>query len=220
MHRIDTSTAQKDKFGAGKNGFTGGNPQTGELPTALDQDFFDSLQEEIARLIESAGLLLSKSNNDQLQEAIARITLSRKSPFADIKSDGPDALAAALANLGLGSAAKKSVGNGTGQIPDMSYFTSNSSLTGWKRTPDNYYTEWGYASNQNNGPVTISFPATLPNAVRAINITPIVTSPVGWDAPTIAAYDRTGMVINRKAGGSSGNIQDTNWDFFWCIQGY
>ncbi|EOK6286159.1 hypothetical protein M8806_22220, partial [Escherichia coli] len=28
MHRIDTKTAQKDKFGAGKNGFTRGNPQT------------------------------------------------------------------------------------------------------------------------------------------------------------------------------------------------
>lgn len=27
MHRIDTKTAQKDKFGAGKNGFTRGNPQ-------------------------------------------------------------------------------------------------------------------------------------------------------------------------------------------------
>ena len=26
MHRIDTKTAQKDKFGAGKNGFTRGNP--------------------------------------------------------------------------------------------------------------------------------------------------------------------------------------------------
>ncbi len=36
MHRIDTPTAQVDKFGAGKNGFTAGNPQTGELPTALD----------------------------------------------------------------------------------------------------------------------------------------------------------------------------------------
>lgn len=45
MHRIDTPTAQVDKFGAGKNGFTAGNPQTGELPTALDQDFFDSVQE-------------------------------------------------------------------------------------------------------------------------------------------------------------------------------
>ncbi|MFV9668269.1 hypothetical protein ACNY68_04645 [Pantoea sp. KXB25] len=70
MHRIDTSTAQKDKFGAGKNGFTGGNPQTGELPTALDADFFDSVQEEIARVIESAGLSLDKSNNSQLLAAI------------------------------------------------------------------------------------------------------------------------------------------------------
>ncbi len=74
MHRIDTSTAQKDKFGAGKNGFTGGNPQTGELPTALDADFFDSLQEEISRVIEAAGLTLKKSNNAQLLEAMNTLT--------------------------------------------------------------------------------------------------------------------------------------------------
>ena len=66
MHRIDTSTAQVDKFGAGKNGFTGGNPQTGELPTALNADFFDSVQEEIAAVIEAAGLTLTKSNRAQL----------------------------------------------------------------------------------------------------------------------------------------------------------
>ncbi|WP_278495594.1 phage tail protein [Pantoea vagans] len=70
MHRIDTSTAQVDKFGAGKNGFTGGNPQTGELPTALDADFFDSVQEEIAAVIESAGISLDKSKNNQLAAAI------------------------------------------------------------------------------------------------------------------------------------------------------
>lgn len=35
MHRIDTPTAQKDKFGAGKNGFTAGNPQTGTRPQIL-----------------------------------------------------------------------------------------------------------------------------------------------------------------------------------------
>ncbi|EKQ2696034.1 phage tail protein, partial [Salmonella enterica] len=29
MHRIDTPTAQKDKFGHGKNGFTNGDPATG-----------------------------------------------------------------------------------------------------------------------------------------------------------------------------------------------
>ncbi|MFT4271271.1 MAG: hypothetical protein QM578_09685 [Pantoea sp.] len=70
MHRIDTSTAQVDKFGAGKNGFTGGNPQTGELATALDADYFDSVQEELANVIEGAGLTLSKDSNSQLIEAI------------------------------------------------------------------------------------------------------------------------------------------------------
>ena len=70
MHRIDTSTAQVDKFGAGKNGFTGGNPQTGELPTALDADFFDSVQEEISSVIESSGVALDKSKKNQLVTAI------------------------------------------------------------------------------------------------------------------------------------------------------
>lgn len=70
MHRIDTSTAQVDKFGAGKNGFTGGNPQTGELPTALDADFFDSLQEEVSTVIEGAGVALDKSKNNQLLAAL------------------------------------------------------------------------------------------------------------------------------------------------------
>lgn len=50
MHRIDTKTAQKDKFGAGKNGFTRGNPQTGTPATDLDDDYFDMLQEELAAL--------------------------------------------------------------------------------------------------------------------------------------------------------------------------
>ncbi|WLS77201.1 carbohydrate kinase [Erwinia pyri] len=72
MHRIDTPTAQVDKFGAGKNGFTGGNPQTGELATALDADFFDSVQEEIAAVIEAAGLSLDKSSNKQLLAAIQK----------------------------------------------------------------------------------------------------------------------------------------------------
>lgn len=76
MHRIDTSTAQKDKFGAGKNGFTGGNPQTGELPTALDQDFFDSIQEEISAPIEAAGLTLKKASKNQLLQAIRALMLA------------------------------------------------------------------------------------------------------------------------------------------------
>lgn len=70
MHRIDTPTAQRDKFGKGKNGFTRGNPQTGTSATQLDYLYCDAIQEEIANAIESAGFTLDKSNHDQLSTAI------------------------------------------------------------------------------------------------------------------------------------------------------
>ena len=60
MHRIDTPTAQKDKFGQGKNGFTRGNPQTGTPATQIDYSYCDAIQEEIANVIESAGIKLDK----------------------------------------------------------------------------------------------------------------------------------------------------------------
>ncbi len=66
MHRIDTKTAQKDKFGAGKNGFTRGNPQTGTPATDLDDDYFDMLQEELCSVVEASGASLEKARHDQL----------------------------------------------------------------------------------------------------------------------------------------------------------
>ncbi|EME4700108.1 hypothetical protein KZD03_01240 [Escherichia coli] len=121
MHRIDTKTAQKDKFGAGKNGFTRGNPQTGTPATDLDDDYFDMLQEELCGVVEASGASLEKGRNDQLLTALRALLLSRKNPFGDIKSDGT--VKTALENLGLGEAAKRNVGNGENQIPDMSFWT-------------------------------------------------------------------------------------------------
>ncbi|EPR6405255.1 phage tail protein, partial [Yersinia enterocolitica] len=73
MHRIDTPTAQVDKFGAGKNGFTRGNPQTGVPATALDDDYFDAVQEELAGVVEAAGFALNKANRAQLLAAIQHL---------------------------------------------------------------------------------------------------------------------------------------------------
>ncbi|WP_097759874.1 phage tail protein [Escherichia coli] len=100
MHRIDTKTAQKDKFGAGKNGFTRGNPQTGTPATDLDDDYFDMLQEELCSVVEASSASLEKGRHDQLLTALL---LSRKNPFGDIKSDGT--VKTALENLGLGEGA-------------------------------------------------------------------------------------------------------------------
>lgn len=108
MHRIDTPTAQKDKFGAGKNGFTRGNPQTGKPATDLDDDYFDMLQEELAGVVEATGVNLEKSKHNQLLTALKALLLSRANPFADIKADGAAAVSTALANLGLGDDARLS----------------------------------------------------------------------------------------------------------------
>lgn len=110
MHRIDTSTAQKDKFGAGKNGFTRGNPQTGTPATDLDDDYFDMLQEELAAVVEATGVGLDKSKHNQLLTALKALLLSREHPFADIKADGAAAVAEALSNLGLSDALHKGDG--------------------------------------------------------------------------------------------------------------
>ncbi|MCI3619837.1 phage tail protein [Escherichia coli] len=108
MHRIDTKTAQKDKFGAGKNGFTRGNPQTGTPATDLDDDYFDMLQEELCSVVEASGASLEKGRHDQLLTALRALLLSRKNPFGDIKSDGT--VKTALENLSLGEGSALPVG--------------------------------------------------------------------------------------------------------------
>ncbi|HFT9550463.1 TPA: hypothetical protein ACGTAQ_002862, partial [Escherichia coli] len=158
MHRIDTKTAQKDKFGAGKNGFTRGNPQTGTPATDLDDDYFDMLQEELCSVVEASGASLEKARHDQLLTALRALLLSRKNPFGDIKSDGT--VKTALENLGLGEAAKRDVGTGDNQIPDMGAFASGS---GWFRLPGGYIVQFGTFSGNTTRFISGHFPIPFPN---------------------------------------------------------
>ncbi len=153
MHRIDTKTAQKDKFGAGKNGFTRGNPQTGTPATDLDDDYFDMLQEELCSVVEASGASLEKGRHDQLLTALRALLLSRKNPFGDIKSDGT--VQTALENLGLGEAAKRDVGTGAGQIPDMSAWSLPNGGVGM---PNGINFRYGYVSSTGDKTFSTPFP--------------------------------------------------------------
>ena len=162
MHRIDTKTAQKDKFGAGKNGFTRGNPQTGTPATDLDDDYFDMLQEELCSVVEASGASLEKGRHDQLLTALRALLLSRKNPFGDIKSDGT--VKKALENLGLGEAAKRNVGTGANQIPDMGSFTLSVSGTGYQKLPSGFILQWGSIGAPGIAQdVVTHFPIAFPN---------------------------------------------------------
>jgi photosystem II stability/assembly factor-like uncharacterized protein len=69
MHRIDSATAEADKFGSGKDGWTEGEPGT-TPPTETTDDWFDGVQEEICNVIENTGIALVKNTRDQLSDAV------------------------------------------------------------------------------------------------------------------------------------------------------
>ncbi|WHO65403.1 protein StfP [Escherichia coli] len=182
MHRIDTKTAQKDKFGAGKNGFTRGNPQTGTPATDLDDDYFDMLQEELCSVVEASGASLDKGRHDQLLTALRALLLSRKNPFGDIKSDGT--VKTALENLGLGEGAKLNAATAT--LGRTGFIAIPVMIGGIEQS---VIIQWGWnaakASASGGDGNTVVFPVAFNNACVAV----------------VANYDNVSAPINAVATG-------------------
>lgn len=88
----------------------------------------------------------------------------------DALDDGDvDGLVAKLAtaittNLGLGEAAKRNVGTGTNQIPDMGSFTLSVSGTGYQKLPSGFILQWGSIGAPGIAQdVVTHFPIAFPN---------------------------------------------------------
>ncbi|EOA5550550.1 hypothetical protein ACQJMQ_004141 [Escherichia coli] len=145
--------------------YTDGSVAGGIAATRLRAAAFNAMQEELAHIVESAGLALDINDMTQVLKAIQKLTLSRANPFADIKSDGAAAISTALTNLGLGTAAKRAVGTGANQIPDMSSFQSILSTHGYQRLPGGIIIQWGLAPAPVGVASQKSYPITFPNAV-------------------------------------------------------
>ncbi|EBC0683057.1 hypothetical protein CLA77_24885 [Salmonella enterica] len=132
MHRIDTPTAQKDKFGQGKNGFTNGDPATGRRATDLNSDMWDAVQEEVCTVIEAAGIQLSKGEHTQLHAAIGRLIDEQVKTRLEKNQNGADIPSKPLflQNVGLGETINLAAGalqkdqNGA-DIPDKGLFAQN-----------------------------------------------------------------------------------------------
>lgn len=74
MKRIATPTKALDLFGPGKHGFKNGDLANGIQPTDLEADWFNQVQEELARLPEGAGIELDGNVRTQLLQAVRRMT--------------------------------------------------------------------------------------------------------------------------------------------------
>ena len=95
-------------------------------------------------------------------------------------------VAGLLAYLGLGEAAKRNVGTGENQIPDMSAYSSGS---GWQKLPDGSIEQWG----------RINFP----NNAAAVSTNVTFTIPFTQEPDVVIVYD---------GGFGGGNMWGaTNW---------
>ncbi|MCO5023937.1 phage tail protein [Escherichia coli] len=73
-------------------------------------------------------------------------------------------VAEVLKNLGLGEAAKRDVGTGENQIPDMSAWKRNPSSNRWRKLPDGTIIQMGISASGSLGsPVNITLPISFSN---------------------------------------------------------
>lgn len=70
MDRINHASAEADKFGAGKDGFTDGDPVDPSSGTVVNEDFLDGVQEELIGLIEAAGETPTNADYTQLASVL------------------------------------------------------------------------------------------------------------------------------------------------------
>lgn len=120
-----------------------------------------------------------------------------------------------LRNLGLGDAAKKTVGNGADQLPDMSFFAAVKLGNGYFRLPNGMILQWGFGAFAQKTTTTVVLPIEFPTTGV------VVLACKGASLPLTGEYS-VGAQYRDKA---SFNLTNTGPDttkqgIYWLALGY
>ncbi|MGM7841563.1 phage tail protein [Yersinia enterocolitica] len=124
---------------------------------------------------------------------LGNLLLKITNNLSEIKDAGPVAVAQTLVNLGLGDAAKKSVGTGVNQIPDMSSFISSFAQNGYFKFPGGLIIQWGEVTGSTTGTVPANFPIPFPNALMS---TALAIDLIGPSYATLQNQTLGGISVN------------------------
>ncbi|QTP64955.1 phage tail protein [Escherichia coli] len=142
-----------------------GNNTTRIATTAFVQAAITALINGAPATLDTLKEIAAAINNDPKFSTTINNALSGKQPLDETLThlSGKD-VAGLLAYLGLGEAAKRNVGTGANQIPDMGSFTLSVSGTGYQKLPSGFILQWdsigapGIAQD-----VVTHFPIAFPN---------------------------------------------------------
>ncbi|HIH4348451.1 TPA: phage tail protein [Escherichia coli] len=162
-----------------------GNNSTQLANTAFVQAAIAALVASSPAALDTLNELAAALGNDPNFAATMTNALAGKMDKAANGTDIAD-VSEFLKNLGLGEAAKRDVGTGENQIPDMSAYSSGS---GWQKLPDGSIEQWG----------RINFP----NNAAAVSTNVTFTIPFTQEPDVVIVYD---------GGFGGGNMWGaTNW---------
>ncbi|AWK43009.1 MULTISPECIES: gp53-like domain-containing protein [Photorhabdus] len=118
----------------------------------LDDGDIVKLIAQLNRALEQK--IITKISNSALEKAKNGADIPDKNTF--------------IKNLGLNEAAKREIGAGVNQVPDMSFFNANLGSTGWQKLPSGLIEMWGFVLVQGYGSMEAgylnNFPIPFPNA--------------------------------------------------------
>ncbi|EEV4366565.1 phage tail protein [Escherichia coli] len=142
-----------------------GNNTTRIATTAFVQAAITALINGAPATLDTLKEIAAAINNDPKFSTTINNALSGKQPLDETLThlSGKD-VAGLLAYLGLGEAAKRDVGTGENQIPDMSSWKRNPSSNRWRKLPDGTIIQMGIsASGPLGSPVNITLPISFSN---------------------------------------------------------
>ena len=188
-----------------------------KMGTAFGKDFqaLDATLSALAGLATGANKLPYFTGNDT----------AAQTDLTSVGRDiiGKNTIADILTYLGLGEAAKRNVGTGKNQIPDMNNFTSSLTTPGWQKLPSGLIIQWGTANPSSTGEVFITFPVAFsayPMYVgfgpQQVSLPNVVQSPV-ISAPTIT---NLGCGVRNLMIPTAGGVPVASMSsFFWIAVG-
>ncbi|EHH9994027.1 phage tail protein [Escherichia coli] len=138
-----------------------GNNTTQIATTEFVQAAITALINGAPATLDTLKEIAAAINNDPKFSTTINNALAGKQPLDNTLThlSGKD-VAGLLAYLGLGEAAKRDVGTGDNQIPDMGAFASGS---GWFRLPGGYIVQFGTFSGNTTRFISGHFPIPFPN---------------------------------------------------------
>ena len=196
-----------------------GNNTTRIATTAFVQAAITALINGAPDTLDTLKEIAAAINNDPKFSTTINNALSGKQPLDETLThlSGKD-VAGLLAYLGLGEAAKRNVGTGANQIPDMSLFaSSNTATAAAQKFPSGLILQCGQLNGSPNVSSTygMRFPMTF-SRVLAVTVTLNVTGASGQPTVSATNVNNTGFNITVSPGSGYGASSDA----YYIAMGY